>query len=63
MVKEDKRGNKIGEALFNKTVEVAKKHDLQILELDAHMKLQSYGWYKRLGFNDSGWVHLIKNLV
>jgi L-amino acid N-acyltransferase YncA len=59
----DRKNNGFGEQLLNKVTEFAKENKITSIQLIANAKLQSYSWYKRLGFEESGWIELVKTLV
>lgn len=63
VVKKEYRGNGIGTALLTKAIEVGKERGCKTIELLANAKLQSFTWYKKLNFDESGWVEMVKTLV
>jgi predicted N-acetyltransferase YhbS len=63
IVKADKRGKGYGKLLIEKVMETAKANSMTSIQLEAHAKLPSFEWYKKQGFEESGWVDLLKTLV
>src|SRR5260221_11084123 len=63
IVRKDYSHKGIGKKLFEEAIQVAKAHKITNIHLLAHAQLESFQWYKKLGFKESGWVELVKTLV
>lgn len=51
-------GRGIGKALWQAAMDYCKDNNLAEIKMIADPKSTAYKWYKRLGFNQTGWVEL-----
>ncbi|MDP2873714.1 MAG: GNAT family N-acetyltransferase [bacterium] len=63
VVRSDKRGQGIGQQLFNRALELAKENDLVGVRFLSHPQLPSFNWYKKLGLKESGWREMVRFFV
>jgi GNAT superfamily N-acetyltransferase len=61
-VRKDRRQEGLGKAFLNWFIEYAKEQNMNGIRLDAHVKLPSYIWYDKFGFQPSGWEQKILDL-
>ena len=52
----------VGRAMMEKATKLAKEKGLVALRLLASPSLKSFDWYKKLGFEESGWIEIFKEI-
>lgn len=61
-VKSNEQGNGIGKMLWEKTEQAAKENKLKHVRLLGNPHLPSFQWYKKMNFQETGWIELAKSL-
>ena len=56
------RGKGIGKKLFSKILEYAKKEKYKGVRFLANPEFNSFKWYKKMKYKESGWVELFKEI-
>lgn len=52
----------IGKMLWEKMTDVAKENNYDAIRLLSNPSLESFEWYKEMGYKESGWVEVYKKL-
>ena len=55
-------GHGIAKTLWNSLIELTKNQDLRTIKIIADPKSVAYQWYMKLGFEETGWVELSKEI-
>ena len=52
----------VGKQLWDKLTQQAKDNGYAAIRLLTNPRLNSYKWYKEMGFRESGWIEVFKEL-